>query len=682
MKQRPILVATIGYIIGILWGLYFKISIVLYYILSYATYYLIKKIYKNKSKRKFKLLSFSRYKKYLKLIITNQVVMILIISSIISNTIIILQNQKYENLYKDGENIEIQGIVVSQKKEKQYYNLYQVKLKNQKNSNLYIQVSKKEELEYGDKIKLQGEFKRPEKQRNYKGYDDEKYLKTLKIVGRVKVTNLQLLDRKQLNPILQKANDINSKLKEKIEELYEKENASILKGLLLGETDDIQEDIKENFQISNISHVLAISGMHIGYIIMGISLLCSKLLGKRKTQIVTIAILILYSFITGFSPSIVRAVVMSVLVIGAKMLNRKSDVWNILSISLLGILIYNPFLILNIGLQLSYLATIGILLLKPVIGEKIKIKEILLVSLSAQIMILPVLLYNFNIVGIYFLITNLLVSMIIGTTVIIGFSSTIIAFIFKPLAKIIAFFLNFAIDILQLISKLSELPFAKIYFATPSILAIILYFVTLAIMYFLYPIYHLRKLTQTQKRVKNIISLFHYKFNQKRSKYIMCIIIVFSVCVCISILPKDLKVYFVDVGQGDCTFIVTPTNKTILVDGGGSLNKDFDVGKKTVLPYLLDRGYSSIDYIVISHFDQDHVQALLYVMQEIKVRNVIIGKQLETCENYEEFKKIVKEKNINIKVVEAGNHINIEKDLYFDVLWPSRKRLNIRKCNK
>ena len=83
MKQRPILVVTIGYIIGILWGLYFKISIVLYYILSYATYYLIKKIYKNKSKRKFKLLSFSRYKKYLKLIITNQVVMILIISSII-----------------------------------------------------------------------------------------------------------------------------------------------------------------------------------------------------------------------------------------------------------------------------------------------------------------------------------------------------------------------------------------------------------------------------------------------------------------------------------------------------------------------------------------------------------------------------------------------------------------------
>lgn len=72
--------------------------------------------------------------------------------------------------------------------------------------------------------------------------------------------------------------------------------------------------------------------------------------------------------------------------------------------------------------------------------------------------------------------------------------------------------------------------------------------------------------------------------------------------------PRNLKIYFVDVGQGDGTFIVTPQRKTILVDGGGSLSKEFDVGKKTLLPYLLDRGYTKIDYMIISHFDQDHVR--------------------------------------------------------------------------
>lgn len=436
MKQRPILVATIGYIIGILWGLYFKFSMPLCYILIFATYYLKNKIFKSEGKRKFQLLSFKRYKKYLKLIVNHQVVLIFAISSIISNTIVLFQNQKYENFYQDGKNIQVTAIVTSKKKEKQYYNLYQVKLENSKNLSLYIQVSKKEkELEYGDKIKLQGEYRRPEKQRNYGGYDDEQYLKTLKIAGRVKVNDLQVASKRQLNGILQMANDINLKLKGKIEELYSEENASILKGLLLGETEDIQEEVKENFQVSNISHVLAISGMHISYIVIGIAFVGGRLLGKRKTQIATIAILILYSFITGFSPSVVRAVVMGILVIGAKILNRKSDVWNTLAISLLGILIYNPFLILNIGLQLSYLGTIGIILFKPLIVGKTKIKEIISVSLSAQIMIFPVLLYNFNIVGIYFLITNLLVSIIIGPIIIIR--------IFKSICQISCYSVKF-----------------------------------------------------------------------------------------------------------------------------------------------------------------------------------------------------------------------------------------------
>lgn len=160
---------------------------------------------------------------------------------------------------------------------------------------------------------------------------------------------------------------------------------------------------------------------------------------------------------------------------------------------------------------------------------------------------------------------------------------------------------------MKLIAKLGELPFAKIYFPIPSILTIAIYFIVLGIIYFLYPIYHMKKLNATQKRVKNIIALFRYKFHQKRSFYIKCMMVLLLIFIGSMFLPKDLKIYFVDVGQGDCTLMVTPKNKTVLIDGGGSLNPDFDVGKKTLLPYLLDRGYKSIDYIMISHFDQDHV---------------------------------------------------------------------------
>ncbi len=133
--------------------------------------------------------------------------------------------------------------------------------------------------------------------------------------------------------------------------------------------------------------------------------------------------------------------------------------------------------------------------------------------------------------------------------------------------------------------------------------------------------------------------------------------------------------YFVDVGQGDCTFIITPQNKKILIDGGGSLTDDFDVGKKTLIPYLLDRGCNLLDYVIISHLDTDHVGGIITVLEELKVGNVIISKQFEDSENYHKFLDIVKEKNIKVNVVEAGTRINIEENLYFDVLWPNSKQV-------
>lgn len=686
MKERPILVAVIGYMIGILWGLYFNFSIVLYYILILAIYYIVNKFLKFHKKREFKLLSFSRYSRYLKLVVNSKVIFILMISSILSNGIVLFQNNQYDNLYQDSENIQITGIVVSQKIEKQYYDLYQVKLLDSKPFRLYIQVSKKsKELEYGDKIQLQGKYSKPSEQRNYGGYDDKQYLKTLKIVGRVKVNQVEIIAKKQLNGILQFANNMNLKIKEKIKPTFTEEKLAILKGLLLGETEDIAEEVRETFQISNISHVLAISGMHISYIIMGLQLLLIKVMGKKKTRIVTIIFLILYAFITGFSPSIVRAVSMGIITIGSGLVYRKSDVWNSMAISLLGILLYNPFLILNVGLQLSYLGTIGIILLRSTVLKifsykkrkkegKIneKVKEILAVSLSAQIMILPIMVYHFNTIGIYFLITNLLVSVIIGPIIILGFFCMLTSFIFSPITNLISLPLNIGLEILNLISKFSELPLSKIYLPTPSIIAIILYFTGVLVGNQIYSIYHLNHLTSTHKRIKNIIALFQYKFRQKKKKYLKCTFIIFIVfMIGIPLIPKSLKIYFVDVGQGDCTFIVTPQNKTILIDGGGSITDNFDVGKKTLIPYLLDRGYTTIDYVMLSHFDQDHVGGILSVLEELKVKNVIIGKQFENSENLQEFLEIVNEKNIKVNVVEAGSRIHIEKNLYFDVLWPS-----------
>ena len=127
--------------------------------------------------------------------------------------------------------------------------------------------------------------------------------------------------------------------------------------------------------------------------------------------------------------------------------------------------------------------------------------------------------------------------------------------------------------------------------------------------------------------------------------------------------------------SGDSCLIVTPKNKKILIDGGGSERGSSNIGEKTLLPYLLNRKVSKLDYAIISHFDSDHCEGVLYVMQKIKVENVIIGKQYEDSTNYNKFKEIVKKQNLNVKIVEAGMRINIEKNLYFDVLWPDSQKM-------
>lgn len=609
--KRPILIATIGYIIGIIVGLYLKISIVLFYIPIAVIYFLIKKN-KNENK-KLKLFSIKRYLRYIKIYINSNVLLIIIISSIISNSITILESKKYEVMYKElssTENIALVATVISNKEEKEYYNKYKVKTKyKNKDLRFYITVDKNKDIKYGDKIKLSGNYIQPESQRNYKGFDYSEYLKQLKIYGTIKCKNIKILKENDLNTIILLSNKIENDIESKAKITLDKETSSIFLGIMLGKTQEIDETNKENFRNASMAHILAISGMHITYIIIGVNLTINKLLGKRKTQILTIIILIFYLFLTNFSPSVTRAVIMGVLMITAKLIYKRNDTITSLSLSLLLSLVYNPYLIKNLGIQLSYGGVLGILLFNNTILKilnKVKFKKIISVSISVQIFILPISILQFNNLTPYFLITNLILSFVIGPIVICGFAYIIMVLISAKIATIFSPIITLSVGILTFISKIGNLPLSKIYVATPKINSIILYYLILSIVFSIYKIYSPRKPNNTQIRIKNIIAIIRIKVRKNKKKLIRIITVSFIIIFIFNIVPKELRIYFVDVGQGDSTFIVTPKNKTILIDGGGSSN--FDVGKNTLLPYILDRGYTKIDTIIISHFDNDHIR--------------------------------------------------------------------------
>lgn len=479
-----------------------------------------------------------RYFRYIKLVLNSKVILTIIISSIISNSVVLFQNKKYSSLYNNISNISGRGVIISNIEEKEYKNQYKIKILDIngetkfKNTYLYLKVNKKylKELKYGDEVTFFGEFQEPNTRRNWGGFDYREYLKTEKVYGSVNANGVNVLQHNRVNGIFSFSNKCFIKIEEIIASILDNEKAEVLKGILLGDNSNIDEDLKDRFRIGSISHILAVSGMHIAYIVIGMNLLLKSKMGKNKTKAVIIIVLIFYMFITGFSPSVVRACVMQILILIAGLLYRRNDTINSLGLSLILILIYNPFLIMNIGLQFSYIGTIGILLfhnnvLKFLKGIKIKnkkwkyrippkviktsdkIKEILAVTLSAQIAIFPIMIYHFNIFGIYFFLTNLFVSVIIGPIIILGFVTIFSYIIIVPISEILAIILSSLIQILIFISKVGEFPYSKLYIKTPKIYQIIIYYLAIIVLNFCYQIYSASQINATRKKNKKFNSI-------------------------------------------------------------------------------------------------------------------------------------------------------------------------------
>ncbi len=592
LENRKILTLSIGYIIGIFMGLYCKISIVLFYLLVFLVY----KYRGNYKKEKFKLISFKRYFRYIKIVFNKKVIKIIIISSIISNSIVLYQNYRYENLYEnvDNKNIEITGTVVFCEDNK-----YKIKVETTKYKNTYLEVyARNQKLKYGDKISVNGKFELPSKRTNYKGFDYSSYLKTKKVYGLVYANQVNIKSKNNGNFLLKYTNKLAEKFKQIINNSKMKaDEKAIIQGILLGDKTDIEEKIINDFSESNISYILAISGMHISYIIIISSLIFNKLAGKHYSKPITSLVIFMYMCIVNFSPSVVRAGITGIIVLMSNFFYRRKDTWEALSISLMILLIYNPFLILNVGVQLSFAGTIGIIVFQSTLNKyfldyldraerkairrnkkttkfiikilntkiMILIKDAILLTISASIAVIPITAITFNTVSITSLIISVITSFLVGEIVILGL--VFIIFKIDLIQKILSIFLN----VLLVISKVGEkLPLNKIYVVTPNLFQIIIYYFIVFIINYIVKINLEKNKTGFQKRVKNLVSLIKYKLKLNKRKIISMILIICIFNFFIWVIPKNLRIYFIDVGQGDSCLIITPKNKTILVDGGGS----------------------------------------------------------------------------------------------------------------
>ena len=528
-----------------------------------------------------------KYQKTKKLFRREAIILMIIVATIGYLNIKNKENN-FNNKYKDTNKIEAIVKVKSNIKESEYSKSFTGKVlksysrENITNTKLNIKFNSNIQLNKGDIVKLIGEYEDTNYYKNEGNFNYRNYLKKDNIYGNLKVSKIEIV--KKNNNII---NNLNIKIKEKIKNNYSNQTANFIETIILGDKTNLLDTVKEEFSNSGLSHLLAISGMHIAIIILISNAILDHIIKNYKIKnILLLLIIIIYATIINLSSSSARAIIMAILHIISKLIYKKDNFLVNISLASLILLIINPYNLIDSGFQLSFIASLGIVIILPKIEElEIKNKILkyiyvsLLVSISANILILPIIINTFKKTSLSMFLIQIIITPILYIIEILGLATIVIpsqlVFVIKPILEISVSIFNY----------ISQINFFTIYTKVPKPITITIYYLS-ALVYIIKP-----------KR-KFIIQIC--------KKTIILLLILNLTISIINQADTNLKIYMIDVGQGDSTLIITPENKKILIDGGGLEN--YDIGEKVLIPYLLNKQIKTLDYVMISHFDRDHVR--------------------------------------------------------------------------
>lgn len=465
-------------------------------------------------------------------------------------------------------------------------------------------------LSYGDKIKVKGTLITPSKNTNQNTFNYQKYLYYKKIYYLVEATSI--------NKIANNHNylyTIKNTLYQKIDKL---KSSNYIKTLLFCDN-TLSKEIKESYRINGISHLFSVSGMHINFFVSIIYLYLNKITYNKRIKYLITNIFIITYLILFPSSSLLRSAVMSILYSINYLLKLKIKKIDILLLTLGVSLLINPFIIYDLGYIYSYTITFFLVLSSSTLKKKNKINKIIYISLLSFLVSVPITIYNSYEINIISILLNIILVPIIS---IIILPLTILTYIFPILDSILYLFTNTLETISLFISKIN---ITKIIFPKPSLLIIVLYY---------------------------IIFLLSYQ----NKKYFYLNIILLIIIYISPYLNSNFEVVMFEVGEADCHLIKYPYNKnTILIDTG---KNEYKI-KNEVIPYLKSIGIKKIDYLIITHGDEDHIGGSITLINNFQVKNVILNKGTFTDLEKELIKNLNKKKipyQININKINLSNH--------------------------
>lgn len=431
-------------------------------------------------------------------------------------------------------------------------------------------------------------------------------------------------------------------------------NLEILGGIIFG--DDAvppPNNIKQSFINSGLLHILAASGMNVAFIYSFFFLILNFFKVPFKINIVLCIFAVLaYVLMTGLGASVVRAALMLLFVLVGKLIDRDAHSISLLSFVALLMLVYNPMYLNDVGFQLSFIVTFGLLLMTPyLIQSRFRIVNWIIGSVTipviAQLWVIPVQIFYFNNISIYSVFANIMSVPILAVISFGGFISSLLSLI-QPLSEIIChcfdLILNPLITILVNISDFwGKLPHSTLQTTHPHILQIIIYYLILI----------------------NISSFFDKEI---RGKYLRLMRISLPLLISvlllstISIPNKNLEITAFDVGNADSFMIKTPDNEYMMIDTGkAGYNGGKSQAEILMLKYFKDNGINKLKFIIVTHFDNDHCGGTVDLLNNLDVNTVFVNSTDHDSSQAQEIYKTTKERNTNLKEAE-NNQIIYDKN--------------------
>lgn len=406
------------------------------------------------------------------------------------------------------------------------------------------------------------------------------------------------------------------------------EACHLLKALLIGERDGVSYELRQKFNAAGVSHVLAISGLHIGMVAAAtfglsrwffswIPILLVSGWTRKGAAVVSFFALLFYALLAGMSPSTQRAAFMATVVLMGCWMGRRHDWLNVLSLAALALLTVHPPALLSVSFQLSFMAVLAIVLgvtvmpLRPSSYQSAwwlrwvrRWVVFMRVSAMAILGTMPLTLYYFNQTSLVGLATNMLVVPLVGIWVVPAGLLGVLFLVVSPfVAEMLWWVAVQGIHIiLWVVQTVAQWPWSAVRSVTPSVMEILLYYGSFGVLL------GWQKLPRRWLVVMGICALWvlditywhHLRFGR-----------------------NDMRVTAIDVGQGSANLLQLPDGYTILVDGGGfSDNTLFDVGERILAPLLWRQKIKQVDLVVLSHPNSDHLNGLLYILKEFKVTEV------------------------------------------------------------